>query len=300
MRWKWLILKGKKMKLLINGKWTAELISKLKSLLYLSRKAEGKHDKTYCDVRDYCHYAGEYRSAAHSTCNLKDIVPNDISIIFHNGSKYDYNFIIKELAEEFEKQFNCLGENTEKYINFSALIEKEVTRIIKSGKDIKKLYLIDYNLLIVQVLWHIHCQILFKILLNEFIELNVNKYGHDNAKYETPGVKYKNCESFLEYTNFKNSLIKYKCLCCYENYQKNFDENLKKGLYNIHKFLTMISISLFYCCKNVFTHVNAWVTDKHSVKLYYMKKKIFTVTLTWEILPMQITLTEIDFVKILK
>ena len=39
------------------------------------------------------------------------------------GSNYDYHFIIKELAEEFEEQFNCLGENTEKYINFSVSIE---------------------------------------------------------------------------------------------------------------------------------------------------------------------------------
>ena len=36
--------------------------------------------------------------------------------MFHNGYTYDYHFIIKELAEEFEKQFECLRENTEKYI----------------------------------------------------------------------------------------------------------------------------------------------------------------------------------------
>ena len=38
-----------------------------------------------------------------------------------NGSKYDYRFIIKELAKEFKGQFKCLGENTEKkcYVTFS-------------------------------------------------------------------------------------------------------------------------------------------------------------------------------------
>ena len=40
---------------------------------------------------------------------------------------------IKELAEEFEKQLTGLAENTEKYIIFSVLIEKEVTRIDKNG-----------------------------------------------------------------------------------------------------------------------------------------------------------------------
>ena len=34
--------------------------------------------------------------------------------MFHNGFTYDYEFIIKELAEEFEAEFECLGENTEK------------------------------------------------------------------------------------------------------------------------------------------------------------------------------------------
>ena len=49
-----------------------------------------------------------------------------ISVIFIIWSNYDYHFIIKELAEEFEGQVTCLGEHTEKYITFSVLIEKEV------------------------------------------------------------------------------------------------------------------------------------------------------------------------------
>ena len=54
------------------------------------------------------------------------------------GSNYDYHFIIKELAEEFEGQFTCLGENTEKYITFSVPIDKEFTRISKNGEKITK------------------------------------------------------------------------------------------------------------------------------------------------------------------
>ena len=30
----------------------------------------------------------------------------------HNGSNYDYHFIIKELAEEFKRKFPFLRENT--------------------------------------------------------------------------------------------------------------------------------------------------------------------------------------------
>ena len=70
---------------------------------------EGKHarDKKYCKVRDHCHYTGEHKGAAHSICNLKYCVPKDIPIVFHNGSDFIYHFIIKELAEEFGKQFTC-------------------------------------------------------------------------------------------------------------------------------------------------------------------------------------------------
>ena len=44
----------------------------------------------------------------------------------------------KELAEEFEGQFTCLGENTEKYINVSVPVEKKVIRIDKNGEETKK------------------------------------------------------------------------------------------------------------------------------------------------------------------
>ena len=52
----------------------------------------------YQKVRDHCHYTGKYRGAAHSICNLKFNVPSEIPVVFHNGSNYNYNFIIKELA----------------------------------------------------------------------------------------------------------------------------------------------------------------------------------------------------------
>ena len=66
-----------------------------------------------------------------------------IPIVFHNGSNYDYHFIIKELAEEFKKQFTCLEENTEKYITFTISIEKEIKRIDKNGKEITKKYILN-------------------------------------------------------------------------------------------------------------------------------------------------------------
>ena len=81
--------------------------------------------KLYKKVRDHCHYTGKFRGAAHSICNLRYKVQREIPVIIHNGSKYDYHFIIRELAEEFKGQFECLGETTKKYITFSIRIRKE-------------------------------------------------------------------------------------------------------------------------------------------------------------------------------
>ena len=78
--------------------------------------------KKYYKVRDHCYYTGKYRDTAHNICNLRYKTPKEMPIVFHNGSKYKYHFIIKGLAEE--GQFECLGENTEKYITFSVPINK--------------------------------------------------------------------------------------------------------------------------------------------------------------------------------
>ena len=56
-----------------------------------------KEDEKYLEyrkVRDHCHYTDKYSGAAHSKCNLQCKLPKEIPVIFHNGSKYDYHFII--------------------------------------------------------------------------------------------------------------------------------------------------------------------------------------------------------------
>ena len=87
-----------------------------------------KDDENYKNkrkVKDHCHYTGKFRGAAHSKCNLNYKIPKDIPIIIHNAS-YDTRFIINILAEEFQGKLNCIGENIEKYITFSAPIKKKI------------------------------------------------------------------------------------------------------------------------------------------------------------------------------
>ena len=75
------------------------------------------NDKSYWKLRDHCHIPGKYREARHSRCNLRFNLPNEIPAALHNGSNYDYHFVIKNLANEFE--------NTGKYKAFSVPIEKK-------------------------------------------------------------------------------------------------------------------------------------------------------------------------------
>ena len=104
------------------------------------------------------------------------MIPKEILVVFHNGSNYDYHFIIKELTKGSEVEFNCLEENTGKCKTFSFPITKEVKRIDKNSDTTKTIssYLANYNLLIAQDLWQAHYQILLIILLKEFTKLNAN------------------------------------------------------------------------------------------------------------------------------
>ena len=55
-------------------------------------------------------------------------------------------------------------------------------------------------------------------------------------KWYTCGIKYKTYNYFLEYTNFKDDLIEYKCLCSNKSYQQQFDKNLREPFFNTYTF----------------------------------------------------------------
>ena len=90
-----------------------EIYHKKQKICYICKKEFDTNDKKNYKVRDHCHYTAKYRDADHNICNLRYKIPKEIPIVFHNGSTYDYHFIIKELVKEFEGNFECLSENTE-------------------------------------------------------------------------------------------------------------------------------------------------------------------------------------------
>ena len=56
----------------------------------------------YCKLRSHCYNSGTYRSTATRICSLKFSIPKEIAIVFHNGSNYDYHFIIIGIPTEFK------------------------------------------------------------------------------------------------------------------------------------------------------------------------------------------------------
>ena len=90
-------------------------------------------------------------------------------------------------------------------------IEKEIVRIDKSGEEITKN--ISYILQFINSARFIPSSVSNRISnLSEGLHRIKCKLGHGVKKRETCGVKYKYFNCFLEYANFKEDLIEYKCL----------------------------------------------------------------------------------------
>ena len=175
----------------------------------------------YHRVKDHCHYNRKYRSAAHNICNLKYKTPKEIPITFHNGSTYDYHFIIKEFAKEFDGQFECVGENTEKYITFSVPIKK---RLDNDKTVTYKLKFIDS----------------FRFMSTSLSSLVKNL---SDGLYND---KCTDCKSCLYYMSAKDNQLIFTCLNCNNNRNKDLNKDLIDLLAHMN-FVIKILINLFYC-----------------------------------------------------
>ena len=160
--------------------------------------------KLHHKVRDHCHYTGEFRGAAPSICNSRYKTPKEIPVVFHSGSTYDYHFIIKQLAKEFEGQFKCFGENTEKYIIFSVPIKK--------GLDNSKT--ITYKL-----------KLIYSFRFMSTLQSNLI----DNlSEIYRKKCRDKNCKSAYDFIGLKNNRLCYKCKECKKEQLQPINELIKK------------------------------------------------------------------------
>ena len=190
-----------------------EIYHNKQEICYICKKEfNNNDDKKQQKVRDHCHYTEKYRGAAHNICNLRYKVPKEIPVVFHNGSTYDYHFIIKELVKEFGGNFECLGETTEKYIKFSVPLKKKI-----ENKDIE-----------------ITCKIKF-IDSYRFMSSSLSKLV-DNLSEGIHNNKCVDCSSCLDYIKIKNKKLLLKCFNCNAYYRKKFNKDLIKKLKNTYSF----------------------------------------------------------------
>ena len=175
-------------------------------------KEKFSDDKNKKKVGDHYHYTGKFRGATHSVYNLRYKVPKEIPVVFHNGSAYDYHFIIKKLTEEFEGEFECLGENTEKYITFSVPVKEEndnSKKIIYKLKFINSYRFISTSLSnLVDNLSGVYDKECKRCVGRKKIRLNCEFIGFKNGRLN---YKYKECKA--SYTKLANESIKIFQLC---------------------------------------------------------------------------------------
>ena len=191
-------------------------------------------------------------------------MPNEVPVVFQNGSNYDYHFIMKELVKEFEGEF-VLGENAEKYRTFSAPIEKEVTKIDKDGNE--SVVTISYKIKFINSA--------------RFMATSLSNLT-DNIAEGIHKIKCKDFDCFLEYEIVKDNLIKHKCLSCNKDYSNKLDEKLKKRFKNTFKFsVNDINKSILLLRKGVVL-MGTWMNGKRLMKQHYLKKKEFYSNLNVE------------------
>ena len=164
-------------------------IHREQKVCYICKKGFSTDDnnKKYHKVRDHCHYAGKYRGAAHDICNLRYKTPKESPVVFHNG-------------EEFEGQFECLGENTEKYSTFSVPIKKEHD----NGKSI------TYKIMFIDSF--------------SFMSRSLSNLA-DNLSEGLHCDKCPDRESCLDYVSAKDNQLIFWCFECKKDHKKFLIKN---------------------------------------------------------------------------
>ena len=107
--------------------------------------------------------------------------------------------IIKELAKEFEGSFECLGENTEKYITFSVPIKKQ----LDNGKTIT---------------YKIRFKDSYRFMSSPLLSLVDN----------VADINCEKCDNKCEYIGFRDNHLLLKCSYCNTRFKRDSKELIKR------------------------------------------------------------------------
>ena len=114
--------------------------------------------------------------------------------------------------KESEVNFECLGENTEKYITFSVPLKKKI-----ENKDIEITYKIKFIAS-------------FRLTATSLSKLV------DNLTEDIHGDKCVNCKSDLSYMKVIDEDLIFRCFNCKRNYQKEINKELIERFASTCKF----------------------------------------------------------------
>lgn len=131
-------------------KWICNLFKDVKAINMSKRDWKNFHDTQNCYLclkpfenekevvkcRDHCHFTGSYLGAACQGCNLRRQRPRKLHIYLHNGSKYDFHFIVKALNNKQNvKNINILPYNGENFrtISFNSFLFVDSMSFLQSS-----------------------------------------------------------------------------------------------------------------------------------------------------------------------
>ena len=189
---------------------------------------EAKKHRKICD-HDHC--TCKFRGAAYSICNLRYSIQRNIPVVFHNGTNYDFNLIINELAKEVRSELQCILLNGEKFMSFFIPIKKNT---YANSKNTKK-KLLTYNLSFIDSARH----------MNESLSALVdNLSGLNKCKCEKPS--FENIKTTYKEIN-NEYIVNTSCKACL--WRKglklsviiaNFPNTFKLCRSSVEKFLLLL------------------------------------------------------------
>ena len=190
--------------------------------------------KKHRKVRDHDHYTGKHRGAAYSICNLRYSTQKDV--LFHNGSNYDFNLIIAELAKEFKSELRvntCIPTIT---CLFLSLLRKKV--YANSNNTKKKL--LTYNLRFIDSARH----------MNESLSKLVDNLSEIN-KCKCDDESLKSIKVTFEKSNNRD-MVRTRCKTCnskedqlFFTLTNKFPSTFKLCRNNVEKFLLLLRKNVY-------------------------------------------------------
>ena len=121
-------------------------------------------DEDIVKCRDHSHISAKYLGAACNRCNLRRQKPNKLKIFIHNGSRYDFHFLVSALGDfgnEIQKikilpyngeNFRTLSFNSFEFIDSLAFLQAPLAQLCSDLKNtehdysiLKQTYLVKTN-----------------------------------------------------------------------------------------------------------------------------------------------------------